>query len=239
MPVQPYGAAQPPQAPKKKKTGLLVGIIAAAVLVLGGIGVGGFLIYDNFIAEAPEPRPPATPDPEPAPQPVPKPTPTTDTDPEPAPKPDPKPEPEPDPVPAPADPNPSAGTEDFQNPYVLIDKPEVKVTVNVGSGRQNTAQGVYTVDCVVENKTDRQLLVGITDIIAEGIVDSPEITAVIIPADATGSALFVKPGTHRAGLSFKLSDVTGEIKSLIGFLVIADLIDENYYNSYLIVAPKL
>ncbi|MCA9334229.1 hypothetical protein KC963_04225 [Candidatus Saccharibacteria bacterium] len=43
QPAQPH----PPAGPKKKRTGLLVGIVTAVVVVLLAIGVGGFIWYQN------------------------------------------------------------------------------------------------------------------------------------------------------------------------------------------------
>jgi hypothetical protein len=49
LPVQPplggYGAPPAPPAPRKRRTGLVVGGIAGAVVVLGGLGVGALALF--------------------------------------------------------------------------------------------------------------------------------------------------------------------------------------------------
>ena len=227
MPAAPYGAAAYGAAampqPKKSKTGLLVGIIIAAVVVLAAGSIGGYFIFQNLTAEAPDPRPAPDPISQPALKPDPPPAPTPD----PTPEPDPKPDPEPD-------------TSGYQNPFVLVDRPEIKVTVNVGSGIYDSTSKLYSIECVVENNTNRQLLIGIAGATGEGIVYEEGVAAVLAPSDNGNlTALFIRPGKQKASINFKSELVTGEIKDFKGQLVLADPLDDSYLSTFYVSAPKL
>ena len=232
MPAQAYGAAPPPQTAKKSKTGLIVGVVAAAVLVLAVIGVGAFFLAQNLTADAP--RPITTPGPDPAP------TPGV------VPQPEPKPEPTTDP---PA--SPSSGSKidpnillaDFENPYVILDEAKIKITIDIGSGERDDSKYSYGVRCVVENKIDKEFRLMVND--ASGTNFTGKGYSVLLMKDYIAgntehnSSIYFQPGGNLAYFDFMNEDVEGRMTDFKCTINLSDIESLDTIAEYKITIPEM
>lgn len=244
QPMQPlgspqtmYGAAPLPQTSKKSKTGLVVGIIIAAVVVLvAAVSIGGYFIYQNLVADEPSTWGTGTVDtnttPDPSPQPTPKPEPT--------PKPDPEPAPDPDPIAPPISNDGPVPTSlaDFKNPYVVLDTAEVKITIDVGSGTTQTTLTTFDVYCVVENKTDKEFGFFVENATGDGYRGSKN-NVFLFKEFYVGDLGDFVPGENLAILTFDADEVDGKITNFKAKLILYDVETLDDIAEYDIVIPEL
>ena len=220
-----YGAAPAPQTQKKSRAGLVVGIIIAAVLVLGvAVAIGGYFIYQNVVANVPDPTIPKITDPgtKPDTNPDTNPGPSTVTPPTPN--------------------NPPASkplVDDFKNPYVVLDEAEIKITIDVGSGTTENAGGYYDVYCVVENKTDREFSIYLEEVSGDGYLgDSGNVY--IFPDFYDYSSLWdFAPGECLSIFSFQTDEVDGKVTKFKAKLVVFDANSYEDVCEYYIEIPEL
>lgn len=230
MPAQAYSAAPPPQTAKKNKTPMIIGIVAAAVLVLAIIGVGGFFLVQNLTAGAPDPITTPDPDPVPTPQPSPNPDPEPTSDP-------------------PAGPNtgnkidPKTLLADFENPYVILDEAEIKITIDIGSGERDDSKYSYKVRCVVENKTDEQFRIMVTN--ASGNNYTGRASSVLfmkgyIPDNkAHNSSSYFQPGANLGYFDISRDDIGGIITDFKATISLSDVESLDVIVEYKITVPEM
>jgi cytoskeletal protein RodZ len=235
---QTYADAQPTQTPKRGKTGLIVGIIVAAVIVLGGVGVGGYFVYQNMAGDAQAARElsgngsgndPAAASDAAADDPA-----AADSGSEPAP-------------PSGADTSsridPNTLIADFQNPYVILDEEDIKITIDVGSGEGGDSEYFYKVRCVVENKTDREYGITLRDASASNQVGD-YLFATLSKSRIDGNpahnrSMNFLPGGNLAHFELSKDDFEGSITDFKAKLFLSEVESRNVISEYMISAPAM
>jgi hypothetical protein len=108
------------------------------------------------------------------------------------------------------------GVEDYENPVVILDEKELKITINVGSGGNRAITGYLDFECIIENKTNKTAGLFFEDISADGFSGNKYNVGFFRKESRQGSTGAFAPGENEAYLSFAEDTVFGDITSLTG-----------------------
>ena len=127
--------------------------------------------------------------------------------------------------------------EEISNPQVILDEPEIKITISLGSG--NDFFSFYDTACLIENRTNMNVYIVFESVSAIGF-DGRAYAANFFPADINDEgALAFKPGATMAYLSLDKASVTGDITDFIGTILVYDHDTKVDIGRYTIVIAEL
>jgi flagellar basal body-associated protein FliL len=140
-------------------------------------------------------------------------------------------------LPTPPNTNTPNNSEQLGNEEVILDNNVVKITVDIGSGKTNEAGGFYEVDLVVENKTDKDIVLMFDYPLT---ANSPEpLSAYIAPSIEHFDVSFPAKQTTTGVLTFYSTVGSSGITNLEGNLEVIDLDSFDLLGEYPIKVAKL